>query len=276
MVTICACDSYKDSNNNTISGKIENCKIVFKGKNSIIRVSDGFRIYGNGTVIIVEDSCDITFGKSFQVGRESILCFKTGCKVSIGDYASLDNYSRVFCQGTINISDHFCMREYSELRVHGNLIFDSWVYLQHHVTIYVPKQSELYVGKDSGFSWYSKVVSGSGHSTFDLKHEVKIEEIISKQSGIKRLYIGNHVWVGCGSIIHSEVSIGDNCLVASGSIVYAGSFPNHVVIEGNPAKAIVSNFDWDRRTDLSYEDFKEYRKSGKIIIERPSFYDEYL
>lgn len=276
MVSICACDAYKDVDNNIIEGKIENCKVIFKGKNSILRVSPGFKAYGCGLVIIIENSCDITLGSYFQVGKESTLFFRAGCKVMIGEHASLGNRVNIYCRGIINIKDYFCMREYSELRVHGNLTFDSWVYLQHHVTIYVPRHSELNVGKDTGFSWYSKVFAGSGHSTFDTKHKIKLEEMVSQGTEKKRLLIGNHVWVGSGSTIHNEVSIADNSAVVSGSVLYSGHFPDHVMIAGNPAKVVARNIDWDRRPDISYEEFEAYRQTGKLQIERPSFYDEYI
>ena len=275
MVAICACDSYSDSKNNIIDGKIKNCKVIFKGANSTLKISDGFKAYGNGTVIIIEDSCEVTLGKFFHIGKESTLFFRSGCKVSIGENASLGNHINIYCRGTIEIGANFCMREYSELRVHGKLVFDSWVYLQHHVTMYAPKYSELNIGKDTVFSWYTKVFSGSGHSTYDTHHKIKLEEFVSRGSENKCLAIGNHVWVGSGSVIHNEVSIGDNCIIVSGTIIYSGHFQNNSMIAGNPAKVTAKNIDWDHRPDLSYDEFEEYKQSGDWLIERPSFYDEY-
>ena len=240
MVAILACDEYSDSNGNKIIGNISNCKVIFKGKNSVLKVGDGFHAYGENTTIIIEDYCSITLGDCFQIGRQSNIFFRTGSNVTIGNHASFGNQVNIYCRGHIEIGDYFCMREYSELRVHGKMIFDSWVYLQHHVTIYVPRHSELTVGKDTGFSWYTKIVAGSGHSTFDMRHELKLEDLVSEQKHDKCLRLGNHVWVGCGSMIHNDVSIGDGCIVSSGSVVLAGVYENNVMIAGYPAK-IVAN-----------------------------------
>lgn len=53
----------------------------------------------------------------------------------------------------------------------------------------------------------------------------------------KPVTIGNNVWIGGRSIINPGVTLGDNVVVASGSVV-TKSFPNDVVIGGNPAKII--------------------------------------
>lgn len=275
MVTIISCDEYSDNNGNRIIGKISNCKVIFKGKNSVLKVGDGFRAYGENTTIVVEDYCNIVLGNSFQVGRQSNLFFRTGSNVRIGNHASLGNQVNIYCRGIVTIDDYLCMREYSELRVHGKLIFDSWVYLQHHVVIYVPRHSMLSVGKDTGFSWYTKIIAGSGHSTFDMRHGLKLEELISEKNNDKHLILGNHVWVGCGSMIHNEVSIGDGCVVSSGSIVTSGTYENNSMIAGNPAKVIARDIRWDRRPDLSFEEYIKYLDDGVVDIKRPSFFDEY-
>ena len=55
----------------------------------------------------------------------------------------------------------------------------------------------------------------------------------------KPIHIGKKVWIGSGAIILSGVSIGDNSIVAAGSIVTKDVPPN-VVVGGNPAKIIRS------------------------------------
>ena len=241
----------------------------------MLKVGDGFHAYGENTTIIIEDYCSITLGDCFQIGRQSNIFFRTGSNVTIGNHASFGNQVNIYCRGHIEIGDYFCMREYSELRVHGKMIFDSWVYLQHHVTIYVPRHSELTVGKDTGFSWYTKIVAGSGHSTFDMRHELKLEDLVSEQKHDKCLRLGNHVWVGCGSMIHNDVSIGDGCIVSSGSVVLAGVYENNVMIAGYPAKIVAKNIAWDRRPDLSFNEYQQYLNRGEDEIKRPSFFDEY-
>lgn len=49
--------------------------------------------------------------------------------------------------------------------------------------------------------------------------------------------IGNNVWIGGNSVINPGVCIGDNVVVASGSVV-TKSLPKNVVAGGSPAKII--------------------------------------
>lgn len=53
----------------------------------------------------------------------------------------------------------------------------------------------------------------------------------------KPVKIGHNVWIGGRSIINPGVTIGDNVVVASGSVV-TKDIPANVVVAGNPARII--------------------------------------
>lgn len=53
----------------------------------------------------------------------------------------------------------------------------------------------------------------------------------------KPITLGDNVWLGGGSIIVPGVTLGDNVVVAAGAVV-TKSFPDSVVLGGNPAKVI--------------------------------------
>lgn len=53
----------------------------------------------------------------------------------------------------------------------------------------------------------------------------------------KPIIIGNNVWIGMHSIISKGVTIGDNTIIASGSIVTT-DVPSNCMIGGNPATII--------------------------------------
>jgi acetyltransferase-like isoleucine patch superfamily enzyme len=61
---------------------------------------------------------------------------------------------------------------------------------------------------------------------------------------IEPIKIGNHVWIGMNSTILKGVTLGDNSIVAAGSVV-TKSFPNNVLIAGVPAKIIKENINWN-------------------------------
>ena len=51
------------------------------------------------------------------------------------------------------------------------------------------------------------------------------------------IYIGDNVWIGGGAIINPGVTLGNNVVVGSGAVV-TKSFPDNVVVGGNPARII--------------------------------------
>ena len=51
----------------------------------------------------------------------------------------------------------------------------------------------------------------------------------------KPVHIGNDVWVGGSAIILPGVTIGNNVIIAAGSIV-TKDIPDNVIVAGNPAK----------------------------------------
>jgi len=64
----------------------------------------------------------------------------------------------------------------------------------------------------------------------------RAQRIAMLESG-KPVTIGNDCWIGGGTIINPGVTLGNNVVVASGSVV-TKSFGDNVLIGGNPAKII--------------------------------------
>ncbi|HCK2935399.1 TPA: chorismate mutase [Enterococcus faecium] len=63
---------------------------------------------------------------------------------------------------------------------------------------------------------------------------------VKRNSGLeyaKPIKIGNNVWLGGGVIVTPGVTLGDNVVVGAGSVM-TKSFPDNVVIAGNPARII--------------------------------------
>lgn len=63
-----------------------------------------------------------------------------------------------------------------------------------------------------------------------------------------KIIVGNNVYIGSQSLIMAGVSIGDNVLVAAGSVV-TKSIPSGVVVGGNPAKIIGTVEDFVKKNE---------------------------
>lgn len=69
---------------------------------------------------------------------------------------------------------------------------------------------------------------------------------------LKRIAIGDNVFVGYHSIILPGVSVGNNCIIGAGSVVRSNIEDNSVVI-GNPAQVICSTSDYIAKSKDYYD-----------------------
>lgn len=72
---------------------------------------------------------------------------------------------------------------------------------------------------------------------YTATHPIDPEERNSGFELGKPITLGDNVWIGGGAIILPGIELGDNVVVAAGSVV-TKSFPDNVVIAGNPAAVI--------------------------------------
>ncbi|MDN4865686.1 maltose acetyltransferase domain-containing protein [Priestia megaterium] len=81
---------------------------------------------------------------------------------------------------------------------------------------------------------------GPGVHIYTATHPIDPNERNSGKEYAKPIIFGNNVWVGGSSVVNPGVTIGDNVVIASGSVV-TKDVPNNVVVGGNPAKIIKEN-----------------------------------
>ena len=63
---------------------------------------------------------------------------------------------------------------------------------------------------------------------------------------LKPISVGSNCFIGMRSILLPGTTLGNNVIVGAGAIV-KGTFPDNVVIGGNPAKIICSTEEWAKR-----------------------------
>ncbi|CAG5079718.1 acyltransferase [Parvicella tangerina] len=93
----------------------------------------------------------------------------------------------------------------------------------------------LRIGEETVISWDCQILDADFHS-------ISIDGDEKKNSAA--IAIGNHVWIGCGAKIYKGVSIPDNCVIASDSVVKDQFTEENCLIAGNPAKVIKRGIDW--------------------------------
>ncbi|WP_228530281.1 sugar O-acetyltransferase [Tamlana sp. I1] len=72
---------------------------------------------------------------------------------------------------------------------------------------------------------------------YTATHPLEFKARNSGKEYAKPITIGDNVWIGGNATICPGVSLGNNVVVGSGAVV-TKSFPDNVVIAGNPAKII--------------------------------------
>ena len=85
-----------------------------------------------------------------------------------------------------------------------------------------------------------------------------------------RVVLGDRVYVGSGAKIMPGVTIGDNVLIAAGSVV-TKSIPSNVVVAGNPAKFICSLEEYIEK-NLAYNinsKFLNAKDKKKLLLRLP-------
>ena len=93
---------------------------------------------------------------------------------------------------------------------------------------------DIEIGSDCAISWGVTIMDSDAH-------------LISKEGGprdfIRPIRIGNHVWVASNVTILKGVTIGDDAVVAAGSVV-AGDVPPGAMVGGVPARVIKPQVKW--------------------------------
>jgi acetyltransferase-like isoleucine patch superfamily enzyme len=147
----------------------------------------------------------------------------------------------------------------SKIFLGDNLIINSRRYsnfagLYKNTTIAVLPKAELIIGNNCGLSGVSiyatksikignNVLIGVNCMIWDSDfHQIKATDrkFNDKRKIISReIIIGDNVWIGGNSIILKGTKIGENSIIAAGSVV-SGKIPKNQVWGGNPAKFMYS------------------------------------
>ena len=108
-----------------------------------------------------------------------------------------------------------------------NIVFGDNFYSNVHLTIL--DCAKVIFGHD--------VMIGPNVDIYTAGHPVHPETRCTEWEYAREVRIGDRVWIGGRSVINPGVTIGNDCVIASGSVV-TKDVPDGVIVGGNPAKVI--------------------------------------
>ena len=99
-------------------------------------------------------------------------------------------------------------------------------------------------GAAGGIKIGNDVIMGSYISFHSQNHNFHSKDVLIREQGVtsKGIELKNNIWVGAKVTFLDGSIVGNNCVVAAGSLV-KGEFPDNVVIGGVPAKIIKNIFE---------------------------------
>lgn len=197
--------------------------ILMKGNDNLIHIDDGtllkksrFIINGNNNRIFIGSENDFLDVEFVINANDS--------EVVIGTRNTFPGGHDVFCVSG----------DVSKIHVgNGN----SFMWGNHNLT--AEGGTTLSLGNNCLLSDSIYIKTGDSHSIFDKTNGKKINQPKSVQ-------IGNHVWIAPCVRILKGVTIKDDSVVGTNSIVTHPITKGNVVIAGSPAKIVKDNIEWKR------------------------------
>lgn len=96
--------------------------------------------------------------------------------------------------------------------------------------------TRIVIGDGCLFSSDITFRTGDSHSIMDWK---------GRRTNLSRdIIVGSHVWICHKVIVNKGVKIGNNSVIATGSVVTKSVMEENVIVAGNPAKIVKRNIRW--------------------------------
>lgn len=182
--------------------------------NIILNLIDSIRY----KYISVKSTCKQVVGKSNNI--QPVLLVGNG-KISFGDNVQIGfNPSPLLYSTYAHIE---ARRDTAEI------IFGNSIYINNNISI-IAEKSTIAIEDD--------VLIGCNVQVFDSDfHSIHPDKRNSGAHSCKNVLIKRNVFIGNNVIILKGVTIGENSIVSAGAVVY-DSFPDNVIIGGNPAQIV--------------------------------------
>lgn len=170
-----------------------------------------FEVFGDRNRIVVGEGGIVTNTKFVILGSDNLIEIGENCDFIYG--------------ASLWIEDNGC-----EIRIGSNTTIGMAC-----ITV-TENGSKASIGKDCLLAYDIDIRTGDSHSILD----VKTGECINHAEDVS---IGDHVWIGAHAIILKGVSIGDDSVIGTGSVVTSSCEPGSLMA-GNPARVTRTGIRW--------------------------------
>lgn len=194
-------------------------RFLISGERNQIDMGDALML--NVQIDVAGSDNSIKIGENCQISSTLIRVRGDHHTITIGANCSYQG-------GELWVEDHHCTLAIGT----GTTVVEA------HIAVTEP-ESVIEVGSDCMFAHGIELRCGDSHSIIDLSTGRRINYA-------KNIRLGKHIWVASDAMILKGVEIGDDCVIASRSLV-TKSFGKNSLIGGSPAAVIKDHITWDRK-----------------------------
>ncbi len=191
--------------------KGNNNKILYKGRLSRELI---VRIKGDNNRIVIGEKLGIR-------GRCTITIVGNNSSIIIGE-----NF-RIHAGYMILAGDN------SEIKISKDCAF------RHPELVCMEDNANITIGENCLFAHHVMLRTSDAHSILDNISKKRLNHA-------KDIHIGDHVWLADNTTILKGVTVGNNSVVATRSLV-TKDVPDNSIVAGVPAKVIKSNINWSNK-----------------------------
>lgn len=155
------------------------------------------------------------------------------------------------------------------MAVPQNIFMNDHTLIQPYCS-FIMNKGKVYIGKWSGISSYSMIITTNHVPTVGINHRMLGRYHINDRD--KDIHIGDDCWVGAGVIIMNGASMGRGSIAAAGAVVNK-NVPPYAVVAGVPAKIIASVF--TKEQIIEHEKFLYPEKERMTQHELDELFEQY-
>ena len=180
--------------------------------------------------------CLVARGTRLKMGPGSKIEFAEGAFLLMGflHYTPTPCSMHLGRRATLSVTGTVQIQRGARVFVHDGALLQmgSGSYINDSATVTCFDHIKL--GDEAGISWNCNVLDSA-------IHEIVVNGESRPRS--RPVILGNRAWIGTGATILAGVHVGDNAIVAAGSVI-AQDVPAGALVGGNPARVIHENVVW--------------------------------